>query len=176
MKSLNDRLVALAKAIQADGASRDSILSVEPRLWITSELPSPFRDYTQIPAGSAVADSFAFTRTITGVGVNPGANQDGPNLEPGLWRLRGHFRTDMVNAASNNLFSQMVLQTVAPAAGSILLAAHFNTGALNKSQLTLIDQVVSILIPGVFPRISSTATIGGETIICFCSVVFSRLL
>jgi len=138
VRSLNDRLVAVAKAIQADGASKDSIIAVEPRLWITSELPSPIRDFTQIPAGSVVADTFFFSKTIFIIGVGAGSNADGPTLEPGLWRLRGWIRTDMINAASNNLFTQLILQ--API-GAALLAVHFNTGALNKMEQQAEDLV-----------------------------------
>jgi len=173
VRSLNDRLVAVAKAIQADGASKDSIIAVEPRLWITSELPSPIRDFTQIPAGSVVADTFFFSKTIFIIGVGAGSNADGPTLEPGLWRLRGWIRTDMINAASNNLFTQLILQ--API-GAALLAVHFNTGALNKSQITQIDQTLSIITPGIFPRMSSSQTFAGETLNVTCAISFSRLL
>lgn len=170
----NSRLIDCARAFQgAERQQRDAAILVPPVAGVVVQFPSPIKDYTQINSGSLVSDSFTYSRTILQIGVNAGQAFTSAIFEQGLWRFKGWVRTDLLNAAANNLFSSLLLQ--APA-GSVLLATHTNTGAINKSQLTDIDLTLAIATPGLFLSLVSSQTFAGETLNMIVALACLRLL
>lgn len=170
MRSVADRLIALAKAIEASEQSRqDSRLELGPLTLAVLELPQPVRKYGAIPAGSVVSDSFGFDKGFSNVGAQAGANVDGPIFDKGLWRIRGTYINQFTGTPSVN-FGQLILQD--PATGALVLATVPN---LVAHLVVPIDWLISVVIPGTFLRLSSPATAAGDISILHVSLLCSRL-